>query len=107
LNGTNTRDENAGTGYSGNTPINVYSFNPEGLGPVPAGRPGTSAHTKTSNFGVYGVARWSLTDSLKLITGLRVSDYERRNLVTGTVVPHETGEVVPYAGLVYDIDSQY
>ncbi len=107
INGTNTRDENAGTGYSGNTPINVYTFNPEARGPVPAGRPGTSAHTKTSNFGAYGVARWSLTDALKLITGVRVSDYERRNLVTGAVAPRESGVVTPYAGLIYDIDSQY
>lgn len=107
LNGTNTRDENAGSGYSGNTPINVYTFNPEALGPVPAGRPGTSAHTKTSNFGAYGVARWSLTDALKLITGVRVSDYERRNLVTGAVAPRESGVVTPYAGLIYDIDTQY
>ena len=107
INGTNTRDENAGTGYSGNTPINVYSFDPAALGPVPAGRPGTSAHTKTSNFGAYGVARWSVTDALKLITGVRVSDYERRNLVTGAVAPRETGVVTPYAGLVYDIDTQY
>ncbi|MEG1767635.1 MAG: TonB-dependent siderophore receptor [Comamonas sp.] len=107
LNGTNTRDENAGTGYSGSTPINVYTFNPAALGPVPAGRAGTSAHTKTSNFGAYGVARWSLTDALKLITGVRVSDYERRNVVTGAVAPRESGVVTPYAGLIYDIDSQY
>lgn len=107
INGTNTRDENAGTGYSSNTPINVYTFNPAALGAVPAGRPGTSAHTKTSNFGAYGVARWSLTDALKLITGLRVSDYERTNVVTGAVAPRETGMVTPYAGLIYEIDSQY
>lgn len=107
LNGTNTRDENAGSGYSGNTPINVYTFNPEALGPVPAGRPGTSAHTKISNLGGYGVARWSLMDGLKLITGLRVSNYERRNAATGAVTQRETGVVTPYAGLVYDIDSQY
>ncbi|MBS7778100.1 TonB-dependent receptor [Acidovorax sp. CCYZU-2555] len=107
LNGTSYRDENAGTGYSSATPINVNTFNPEALGPVPAGGAPSSAHAKTSNLGVYGVARWNLTDALKLITGLRVSDYERTNVVTGAVTPRESGVVTPYAGLIYDIDSQY
>ncbi|MFC3216817.1 TonB-dependent siderophore receptor [Comamonas sp. JC664] len=35
VNGTSYRDENAGTGYSSTTPINVYTFDPEGLGPSP------------------------------------------------------------------------
>lgn len=107
INGTSFRDENAGSGYSSATPINVNTFDPSALGPVPAGGAPSSAHSKTSNLGAYGVARWSLTDALKLITGLRVSDYERRNVVTGAVVPKDTGIVTPYAGLIYDIDSQY
>lgn len=106
LNGTSVRDENNGTGYSGASPINVNSFDPAALGPIRSGTP-SRAHTKTRNLGMYGVARWSLTDSLKLITGLRVSDYRRTNVVTGAVSPQETGEVTPYAGLVYDIDAQY
>ncbi|MFC3216818.1 TonB-dependent siderophore receptor [Comamonas sp. JC664] len=57
--------------------------------------------------GVYGVARWSLTDALKLITGTRISNYERKNSLTGVVAPKEKGVVTPYAGLVYDINAQY
>ncbi|MCD2511451.1 TonB-dependent siderophore receptor [Comamonas endophytica] len=106
LNGTSVRDENNGTGYSGATPINVNTFDPAALGPIRGGTP-SRAHTKTRNLGMYGVARWSLTDALKLITGVRVSDYRRTNVVTGAVSPQETGEVTPYAGLVYDINAQY
>ncbi|MEG1456661.1 MAG: TonB-dependent receptor, partial [Comamonas sp.] len=95
------------SGYSSTTPINVNTFDPSALGPVPAGGAPSSANSKTSNLGAYGVARWSLTNALKLITGLRVSDYERRNVVTGAVAPKDTGIVTPYAGLIYDIDSQY
>ncbi|MEF9965294.1 MAG: TonB-dependent siderophore receptor [Comamonas sp.] len=107
VNGTSFRDENAGTGYSSTTPINVYSFDPEGLGPIPDGLRASTSKTKTSNMGVYGVARWSLTDSLKLITGTRISNYERKNTLTGVVAPKEKGVVTPYAGLVYDINAQY
>lgn len=108
FNGTNYRDENAGSGYSSiPTPINAFPYDPESLGPVPSGTLPSSSKTKTSNFGVYGVARWSLTDSLKLITGMRISNYERKNLVTGNIAPNESGVVTPYAGLVYDLNSQY
>jgi outer membrane receptor for ferric coprogen and ferric-rhodotorulic acid len=106
-NGAKYQDEATGTGYlSGATPINVYAFNPDLLGLVANSTPSRSQSTTTS-LGLYSVARWSLTDSLKLITGMRNSYYEVKNDLTGRVTSKQTGETTPYAGLVYDIDSQY
>jgi outer membrane receptor for ferric coprogen and ferric-rhodotorulic acid len=107
MNGSGYRDEYAGSGYPPSTAVNVHTFNPALLGPVPEGGTPYSGDTKITSLGVYGVARWSLTDSLKLITGLRISNYESKNVVTGQVAPKETGVLTPYAGLVYDIDEQY
>ncbi len=107
LNGARYEDENRGTGYiAGAIPINVYDFDPYSLGPVANGTP-SRTKTTTTNIGLYSVARWNLTDSLKLITGVRNSYYEAKNDVTGRVTSKETGEITPYAGLVYDLDSQY
>lgn len=106
-NGAKYQDEAAGTGYlAGATPINVYAFNPYSLGPVGNSTPSRSQSTTTS-LGLYSVARWSLTDSLKLITGVRNSYYEVKNDLTSRVTSKQTGETTPYAGLVYDIDKQY
>ena len=107
FNGTVYQDQNAGTGYSGATPINIYTFDPEGLGPIPDGLTASRSQSKTTNLGLYGVARWSLTDSLKLITGARLSKYKRENEITGVVGPKESGVFTPYAGLVYEINENY
>ena len=56
----------------------------------------------------YGAARWSLTDRLSLITGARVVDVESRGGNYGSdKTTKYTGELVPYAGLVYDLTEQY
>ena len=106
VNGAVYRDQATGTGSTAAVPVNIYSFDPTALGPVGNGNPSRSK-SKTTNLGLYGVARWNVTDSLKLITGLRSSDYEAENFVTGRVTAKETGEVTPYAGLVFDLDAQY
>ncbi|MFT3802046.1 MAG: TonB-dependent siderophore receptor [Burkholderiaceae bacterium] len=109
LNGSIYRDENWGTDYA-RRPVDVYNFDPTNLEAIaPVGRmPGaTPTDQKTTNVGLYGVARWNLADSLKLITGLRVSNFKQENVRTGRVQPKESGVVTPYAALVYDINSQY
>lgn len=109
LNGSTYKDESTGTGYTAAgaaIPINVYNYNPGALGPVPFIAASRTEST-TTNLGAYSVARWNLADTLKLITGARISNYEVKNDITGRVAPKETGEITPYAGLVYDINSQY
>lgn len=107
FNGTVFKDEGNGTGYiAGAIPINVYNFDPTALGPIAYGTPSRTEST-TRNLGLYSVARWNLTDSLKLITGARISSYQVKNVLTSRVAPKESGEITPYAGLVYDINDQY
>ena len=107
MNGATYEDESIGTGYASRAiPINVYNFDPASLGPV-ADVAAIRTESKTTNLGLYTVARWNLTDSLKLITGARVSNYEVENAITGRVAPKSSGEVTPYAGLVYDLNAQY
>lgn len=105
-NGAVYRDEATGTGSTAAIPINLHTFDPTAFGPVGNGNP-TRSKSKTTNIGLYGVARWSLLDTLKLITGLRSSDYKSENALTGRVAPKETGEITPYAGVIYDLDAQY
>ncbi|HBB80037.1 ligand-gated channel protein [Stutzerimonas xanthomarina] len=64
--------------------------------------------------GLVAAARWSLSDSVSLITGARVIDWQRdkssRNLTTGIVRPtkeQENGIVTPYLGLIYDLNENW
>ncbi len=107
-NGTSYRDTFQGSGYYPvSTAINVHTFDPASLGPVPDGGIPYLGSTRVDQLGLYGVARWSLADSFKLITGARVSQYRSKDLVTGVTDIKESGVVSPYAGLVYDLDAQY
>lgn len=75
------------------------------------GHPLDSFHSRQD--GAYAMARWNLTDRLKLLTGARVTTWEQYtdnyNGVTGALVSARTGalkvkrEVTPYAGLVFDV----
>lgn len=57
---------------------------------------------------VYSAARFSLTDSLNLITGVRIVDVESDGSNYGVSKSTAySSEVVPYAGLVYDLTEQY
>lgn len=58
--------------------------------------------------GAYVASRWSLADSLKLITGLRVtdSDFNEEFAANNTSVRYSS-ELTPYAGLVYDLSSNH
>jgi outer membrane receptor for ferric coprogen and ferric-rhodotorulic acid len=107
LNGAVNRKETAATGWASTSAVNIHTFDPEMLGEVPAGGSPSSSNAKTTQLGVYGVARWRLADSLRLITGVRVGNYENKNVLTGQVAPKETGVVTPYGGLIYDINAQY
>ncbi len=76
-------------------------------------RPLNDAGTNGSDFtdrmqSVYSAARWSLSDSLNLITGLRVVDVDSDGTSYGeSRSTSYNNEVVPYAGLIYDLNEQY
>ena len=57
----------------------------------------------TRQTGTYVTGRFSLTDELHLLLGSRVANYQ----VTGTSDTQESGKVVPYAGLTYDLNDNF
>lgn len=64
------------------------------------------AHEKddiTRQAAVYFSTRLSLTDDLSLLLGSRLADYR----LTGTNDSRETGKVIPYAGMVYDLNKNF
>jgi outer membrane receptor for ferric coprogen and ferric-rhodotorulic acid len=65
--------------------------------------------SQTKQDAVYGVARFSLLDSLKAIVGARVTNYEKTGGGVYTPDYHlrNDHEVTPYAGLVYDVNATY
>ena len=77
--------------------------------PQPLNDAGTNGSDFTDRMqSYYGAARWSLSDSLSLITGARVVDVQSRGGSYGAdKTTQYSGEVVPYAGLVYDLTEQY
>ncbi|MEA9808938.1 TonB-dependent siderophore receptor [Xanthomonas campestris pv. raphani] len=66
-------------------------------------------HGTSRELGLYSALRWQLTDPLKAIVGARVSWHDTRwNTTTTGLSPsqsiehtRETGQVTPYAGLLY------
>ena len=57
----------------------------------------------TRQTGSYVTGRFSLTDELHLLLGSRIANYQ----VTGTSDTQESGKVVPYAGLTYDLNDNF
>lgn len=57
----------------------------------------------TRQTGTYVTSRFSLMDELHLLLGARVANYQ----VTGTRDSQESGKVLPYAGLVYDLNDNF
>lgn len=62
---------------------------------------------KTIQTGTYLAGKFSLMQDLKLITGLRVSNWEYTNKTTGSGNREFENELTPYAGLIYDIDEYH
>ncbi|MDR0278042.1 MAG: TonB-dependent receptor [Paucimonas sp.] len=105
--GANARkdDFDVGTRSASNTPtIDINDFD---YSSIPA--PLLNATRTDYNYvrrerGLYGATRLSLSDDLSLILGTRLSwsDYQ-----VPTDRYRENGRVVPYAGLVFDLDSHH
>ncbi|MBA1263463.1 TonB-dependent siderophore receptor [Stutzerimonas stutzeri] len=88
----------------------------DGSLPVPS-----EIHAKTmesamdeTQLGLVAAARWSLADSLSLITGARVINWQRdktsRTFASGevnTTREQENGIVTPYVGLIYDLNENW
>jgi outer membrane receptor for ferric coprogen and ferric-rhodotorulic acid len=61
---------------------------------------------KTRQYGVFGVARLNIADSLKVILGARVSWYAYWN-PAGEKTMDEKAVFSPYAGIIYDLNERF
>ncbi|MDX5299112.1 MAG: TonB-dependent receptor, partial [Gammaproteobacteria bacterium] len=110
-----------GTGWS-RSELDDVSHYGQGIGtPLPSllewtgayPEPGFDAFVNGSDFtdrqtAYYAAARWSLLDPLTLLTGTRVVNAQSRGINYGEDrAANASGEVVPYAGLVYEITPSY
>jgi len=57
----------------------------------------------TRQTGSYLTSRFSVTDEMHLLLGARLANYQ----VTGNSKAKESGKVVPYAGLTYDLNDNF
>lgn len=92
---------------------NIRQWN--GEAPVPTySRTGASRIATTEQLGVFASARWRVSDSLALITGARLSNWQTRtdNFNTSGAFVNTTGaykvskELTPYLGFVYDLNRE-
>ncbi|TLG87586.1 TonB-dependent siderophore receptor, partial [Pseudomonas edaphica] len=79
-------------------------FNWDGDAPKPDRGPRTKKNDElTRQSASYITGRFSLADDLHLILGTRVNNYE----VSGTSQVKDTGKVVPYAGITYNLNDNF
>lgn len=77
-----------------------YNWHGEAIEPL-WGAPSRISDETTRQTGTYVTGRFSLTDEMHLLLGTRIASYQ----VTGTSDTEESGKVVPYAGLTYDLNE--
>jgi len=83
--------------------INFYSMNT----PRPTlSSYGENTPDKTTQTGIYVAGKFSLMDDLKLITGVRVSDWKSKS-DDGSDNRHFQNELTPYVGLIYHLNENH
>ncbi|AOU95049.1 ferric-rhodotorulic acid outer membrane transporter [Achromobacter ruhlandii] len=90
-------------GRAGAMPDTGSFYDWDGKYPQPDWTTSTLRDTVTHQRGAYAAARWSLNDSLTLITGSRYATWQSRSPTRD----QKDSRLIPYAGLVYDINSTY
>ena len=94
-----------------NLPVDqAPSWNPDPMPYDRTGHPRSIAYTQ--QHGLFAAARWNLADSFKLITGVRLTDWQTHTNQydgrTGKVTQYHSGaysvrrEITPYVGAVWD-----
>jgi len=103
-----TRMENKARNRNGTgvlTPVNAYNYDASTISRPNNEFPAWPEKDSTTQTGAYGVAKLSITDSLKLITGMRLSWYEFKS--EGVSTQKESSVASPYGGLLYDLNDNY
>lgn len=100
------------TGWSNAVP-NIYNW--DGTDPAAPYNPSVGTHSSdVRSNSVFGSVRLRPTDALSVILGSRVTDWRRTtanhsystDLTTHTLT-EEKGQVIPYAGVVFDLDQHW
>lgn len=94
------KDYGSGT-YFDNS-YDFYQWHGEAIKPL-WNQPTKINDETTRQTGSYITGRFSLMDDLHLLLGTRIANYQ----VTGTSDTQESGKVVPYAGLTYDLNDNF
>lgn len=90
------------TFVNGNKVIDFWNF--DGEIPEPDwGAPTQYNDTTTRQTASYFTVRFNLTDELNLLLGSRIANYK----LTGDYQSSETGRVVPYVGVTYDLNDNF
>ncbi|WP_342307846.1 TonB-dependent siderophore receptor [Pseudomonas fluorescens] len=84
-----------------NNSYDFYNWNGQAIEPLWTATKINDETTRQT--GTYVTGRFSLTDELHLLLGSRIANYQ----VTGTSDTQESGKVVPYAGLTYELNDNF
>jgi outer membrane receptor for ferric coprogen and ferric-rhodotorulic acid len=105
----NSDSRNADFGSVDSSVGNFNSWNGAAYPEPSWSAPGFYEQSVTTQEGLYGVARFSITDPLKAIIGARVTNYDKTGygLYTSEYRLKYDHEITPYAGLVYDLNKTY
>ncbi|WP_418187182.1 TonB-dependent siderophore receptor [Aliarcobacter lanthieri] len=74
--------------------------------PINNSKKNTTIGDETIQSGIYLAGKFSLKEDLKLVTGIRISNWEFKDAV-GNTDKEFKNELTPYAGLIYDIDEHH
>lgn len=101
---TETRQYTANLLPALNVPVNVFNWNPRSVPEPGIGAYTTTGPAKTEQSGLYSMARFSLTDPLKLIIGARLSQWQQD---TNTTSKRINSELTPYGGLIFALTPRW
>ncbi|MFT3689042.1 TonB-dependent siderophore receptor [Paenirhodobacter sp.] len=98
-------------------PFNIYDFDPKAYPRPQWGDPQDYRWIDTKEYGVFAAANLNVSDRLKVLLGARWSWYDQTNRTLnvqtgrdstyGSSSTSESGVFAPYAGVVYDLTSQW
>lgn len=101
---TSTEQRSASFVPALDVPVNVWDWDPYSV-PKPAiGDYSSRGPTRTTQSGLYGMARLSLSDPLKLILGGRLSQWKQESSTASAKID---AQFTPYGGLVYALTPQW
>ncbi|AXH08805.1 TonB-dependent siderophore receptor [Malaciobacter halophilus] len=64
--------------------------------------------SKITQTGLYAASRLALSDNLKIILGARLANYKEEGILRRSEIDLEyKNEIIPYAGIIYDINDIY